>query len=534
MTRRTLPALALALAAMLALAGCGGGGGGSAPPAGDLATAVPPSAPVFAEGAVRPQGSLRTALESSLSKLLGTRDPGAKVVALFDRSNRDTHITYEQDIKPWLGERAGFFVQSFDAEPVAVAQTTNPKTASDSLRKAAIADGHTPHSESYRGVTVEEAGTDSFTTIGGLVATGGLSGVEAAIDASKGSSLADSHAYTSSVADVPSDNVFEAWANPPRIVNELVNEGQLPGSAPRQLRSQLGSLVKEPVVVWGDASPSYLAIEASGASSPGGVSQQSSSLLGSLPGDSWFAFGVHETAEQIKRSFGETNAAARLGARGSAALLRGLSQLGLDPATLSRWVGDVSGFLRGTSILGLGGALVVGTRDPAASAHTLARVEAALRRDRDLVVQALGGGQTGFTMTPRGAPIQVVFTQRSGKVVIGLGQDSVNAALNPPRSLSSSAAFKGASGALGSGISPELYLDFQPIASLLGIPGVITDPQFEQVKPYLARLDYLVAGTGESDGRSLVRIELGVRSGGGSGSGSMSAAGLPRYAAIAP
>jgi hypothetical protein len=137
-------------------------------------------------------------------------------------------------------------------------------------------------------------------------------------------------------------------------------------------------------------------------------------------------------------------------------------------------------------------------------------------------------------MTPRGAPIQIVFTQRDGKVVVGLGQDSVRAALNPPRALSSSAAFKSAAGALGSGLSPELYVDFQPLASLFEIPGVITDPQFQQVKPYLERLNYLVAGAGESGGRALVRIALGVRRGGRSGSGQISGAGLPSYAAIHP
>jgi hypothetical protein len=530
MRLRPLAGTLLGLAATLSFAACGGGGS-SAPPAGDPATAVPASAPLFVEAAVRPQGSTRTALESALSKLLGTSDPGSKVIAYFDH-NAGNHVTYEKDIKPWLGERAAVFFESLRSDPVAVAQTTDPKTATDSLRKAAIADGHTPHPASYRGVSVQEAGSDSFATVGGFLVTGPASGVKAAIDATKGSSLADSQDYTASVADVPEDHFFEVWADPRRVLDDLVRDGQLPAAGASRVRSQLGKLATQPIVVWGEASPGYLAVEASGASS--GAATQPSSTLESLPSDSWLAFAIHETASQVKRGFGESNAAATLGVRGSAAFLRALSQLGLDPATLSRWVGDVSGFLRGSSILGLGGALVVQSRDQAASERTLARIEAVLRRDRDLVVQPLGGGQTGFTMTPRGAPIQVVFTQRDGKVVIGLGQDSVSAALNPPQALSTSAGFKSASSALGSGISPALYLDFQPLASLFEIPGVITDPQFSQVKPYLNRLDYVVAGTGRSGSRSLVRIALGVRAGRGSGSGAVSAAGLPKYAAIQP
>src|SRR5436190_848056 len=531
MSVRAIPALALAVT-ILSLGACGGGGG-STSSASDPAAAVPANAAVFVEAAVRPRGDLEAALRTSLGKLLGTGDPGAKIVAAFDRTNRGNHITYERDLRPWLGERAAIFVQSFQSDPVGVAETTDPKTAVASFRKAAVADGHAPHSTSYRGVTIEQARGDSFTTVGSLALIGSKSGIEAAIDATKGSSLANSEAYASSVSDVPSDNVFTAWADPKRVIAALVRERQLPSAAAARVRSQLGSLATQPAVLWGDASPSYLAVEASAAFSPAVTTQQSSSLLGTLPADAWLAFAVHETAQQVKRSFGESSAAASFGAR-SPALLRALSQLGLDPATLSKWVGSVSGFLRGESILGLGGALVVETRDQAASADTLARIEAALRRDRDVVIQPLGGGRKGFTMTPRGAPIQVVFTQRDGKVVVGLGQDSVNAALNPARPLPSSGRFKAAAGALGSGISPELYLDFQPLASLFEIPGVITDPQFGQVKPYLERLNYLVAGTGESGGRVLVRIALGVRSGGRSGSGQISGAGLPSYAAIHP
>ncbi len=527
--------LALALAAALSLAACGGGGGGtSAPPAGNLATVVPADVPLFVEGAVRPQGGLEAALRSSLGKLLGTPDPGAKIVAAFDRTNRDNHVTYERDLGPWLGERAGVFVQSLHANPVGMAQTSDPKTAVESLRRAAIADGHRPHPSPYRGVTLEEAGGDSFATVGNLVLTGPTSGVKAGVDASKASSLADSAAYQSSLAGVPSDDVFTAWADPKRILGALVSEGQLSSLEATQARSQLGRLASQPVVVWGDASPSYLAIEASGASSAAGASTPSS-LLGSLPSDSWLAFAVHETAAQVKRIFGESSAAASLGAR-SATFLRALSRLGLDPATLSKWVGDVSGFLRGQSILGLGGALVIQTRDAGASALTLRRIETALRRDPNLVIQSarIGGGQAGFTLTPRGAPIQVVFTQNNGEVVIGLGLDSVHAALSPSQGLSGSSAFKAATAALGSGISPQLYLDFQPLASLFEIPGVITDPQFQQVKPYLARLDYLVAGTGQSGGRSLARIALGVRGGRGSSSGNVAARALPKYAALQP
>src|SRR5207247_7231286 len=126
-------------------------------------------------------------------------------------------------------------------------------------------------------------------------------------------------------------------------------------------------------------------------------------------------------------------------------------------------LGDVSGYLSGTSIIGLGGAIVLSTRDQAASAKSLAQLQGAFERDVDVITRPLGGGQTGFTVTPRGSPVQFVFTQRQGKVIAGLGQDSVDAALNSPKTLSDTPGFKAASSALN-GLVPAFYLDFQPIS----------------------------------------------------------------------
>jgi hypothetical protein len=202
--------------------------------------------------------------------------------------------------------------------------------------------------------------------------------------------------------------------------------------------------------------------------------------------------------------------------------------LGVDVGNIGKWLGDVSGYIGGTSIIDLGGAIVVQTRDEAASAKSLAELQRAFERDVDVITRPLAGGQTGFSVTPRGAPVQFVFTQRQGKVIAGLGQDSVDSALNPPSTLADSSAFKAASVGL-EGLPASFYLDFQPISTLLDIPGVSTNPNLQLAKPYLDRLDYLVGGGGVKDGRLLARLVLGVKSGAAS-SGSVASVGAPPYA----
>lgn len=103
-----------ALAAML-VAGCGGGGGG-----GDqLASLVPADVAFYSEAVVRPQGEQRDAIESLASRVGGIDDPGGAIVHQLDveLSNEGAEVTYEDDIAPWLGERAAIFYQSFGSDP---------------------------------------------------------------------------------------------------------------------------------------------------------------------------------------------------------------------------------------------------------------------------------------------------------------------------------------------------------------------------------------------------------------------------------
>ena len=124
------------VAVLLVLASCGGDGGDgpSAPVGPDPATLAPADAPLFAEGVVRPEGDQKEAIDSALSKLLATDDPGTFVVEQLDKAlaGSDAGVTYQDDIEPWLGEQAGFFLETFteDADGAAVVATTAAPSAS--------------------------------------------------------------------------------------------------------------------------------------------------------------------------------------------------------------------------------------------------------------------------------------------------------------------------------------------------------------------------------------------------------------------
>ena len=99
-----------------------------------------------------------------------------------------------------------------------------------------------------------------------------------------------------------------------------------------------------------------------------------------------------------------------------------------------------------------------------------------------------------------------------GKVIAGLGEDSIDTALDPDSTLGDSETFERAADTLD-GATASVFLDFEPIVELIEGTGQATsDPDYQQAKPYLDALDYFTVGTSLDDDRATARIVLGVDS----------------------
>ena len=224
---------------------------------------------------------------------------------------------------------------------------------------------------------------------------------------------------------------------------------------------------------------------------------QESSLLSGFPSDSWFAFAASGAGQSVGQG---------LSAGAPSPIAQALG------SSIGRWAGDIGGFVRGTSLFGIGGALVIKTTDEQASAQTLGSLERVLSRNPAVSVSPLStNGEQGFSLSPSGIPIQFQFVQRDGEVVAGLA-DSVNDVFSPTSSLSDSDAFKAATGALGSDFSPITFIDFGPLFQLVdGFPQAAQDPGYQSAKPYLDHLAYLVLGGHSAGDRASARLVLGLK-----------------------
>ena len=144
----------------------------------------------------------------------------------------------------------------------------------------------------------------------------------------------------------------------------------------------------------------------------------------------------------------------------------------------------------------LGGALVVTSKDPAASKAAIPKLKKLLS-GLDVKTSALSGpgtgGATGFSIDvggPIGGGIQVA--SKDDKFVVAYGASALKDALDGGDQLGDSDPFKTAAGLL-EGAKPSLFLDTPQVVKLLGsVAG--SDEDFAKAKPTLDAFGPAAAG----------------------------------------
>lgn len=495
-------ACAALVAAALAASGCGGGdNNGSSGPG--VASIAPANSSLYADAVLRPEGDQKAQLDSFLSAVLDTSDPGAKITDLinqaFDKNGENK--TFADDVEPWLGDRGGVFTVGFRNNPPAVAavEASDPEAGVKLLESESAST--TP--KEYNGVSYEiDENGDAFGAIGDFVALGDESAFKASIDASKGDSLADSDRYTEAIADVPDDALGSAYLDLNGLIGQVARQQDAPRSVVENVVSKLG--LGDSLVVSATAGDKSVGLDLGGLG--GSTADAPSELLAGLPSDAWFAFGIDDVGKKLNTLVKDLGSVGIPGLSEDTIALAIQQQAGIDLRTdLTDWLGGAAVFVRGTDPANLDGALVLESTDDAAAAQ-------AMNTLRDVVQQQgqgtpkplqLGSGGNGFTLDSPNAAQPINFVQQNGKVVIGFGDAATQEALTPPETLAQAPNFSAASGSIGGG-GPQFYVSVpEALAVLAQEASAKADPQFAMILPYLKRLAYLTAGGG-ADGLKIV------------------------------
>ena len=435
--------LSPALVAALVLSACGGDD--KKPDAGGLAAAVPARAALYAEMVVRP------------------RDPlGRRVVEpLLRAAGAESGVALLRERESWLGERAavaltGAHARARRPDVLAIFASRDDARARSLLEPDSTA-------RSHRGVDYRvRRGRDFAAAVSdGRVLVGSERSLKAAIDATKGDGLADNRQFIQARRAAGTDGLGALYVDPRGLIEDATTAGAV---APTEAQAAIAALAAGGLKAIAarlvtETEKARADVAALGMRPAATTSGASAAALRAAPAGAWFAAGIGDLAAAGEKAIAQIADVGGIGLLGPDTLLRGLKQqTGVDVrADLLAWMGNGTVWATGRG-RGLRAALVIRSKNPAASRRGVAAVAALLQRvGADFrPLQAIRGA---IEVDIPGSTIAVQIAARRDRFAIAAGRGALAAALADAPPLGATARFRAATGALGGGTTPTLFLD---------------------------------------------------------------------------
>lgn len=399
------------------------------------------------------------------------------------------------------------------------------------------------HTSSYRGISYQLGSGVAFGIVARLAVIGTEPALRSVIDTTAGGGLALTHSpsYSKLQAGAPRGALAHLYANP-GAVSEGANKSQAQGTASalaliagqRLLNLSLVPTSNSFALDVDAIAPDSGSTTADGAGGLLSASPEASRALGELPGESWLAVGLGDLGSTLSANAQALQGLTSLGSllTGSSnstpsaglsvpglveGLLKPLTVLGANTAETKRdfasWMGSAGLFASGSGLLELRGGIVIESKSPARSRAAVAKLGAMLRQGGGSVQRTtIAGTDAAVAVHLSGLPVELDIADGrdsagNTKFVIGLGEQSVEATLNPSGTLSGATSYASASAALGEGIKPSVLVEFPTLLGLLEGVGLSEDATIAPLVPYLRALGTL-SGGGKSVGGGIERFRL--------------------------
>jgi hypothetical protein len=561
----------IALASAIVLAGCG-----SSNPRGtsaDPAAVVPASAALYVGASVRPQGTLKDTALSAGRALTGQGDPYLHLLAALQTPG-SPKLSFAHDVAPWLGPNAGVFLSSLHdsgslpslleqgllggssstsfpfgssgAQGAIVLDTSNESAARSFLDSQAAHAG--AHPESFDGTSYRASADGvAFALVKRFAVIGSEAGVHSVIEAAHGAgALAHASDYSKLAGQAPAGALAHIYTSGEGAAS---GESAAAGGQLSQLLSVLaGSHPANVSLIPTSSSLSLAADTLSPASGThtGGLLEadpEAAQAFDELPGEAWLAIGLGHLSSAIDQDAHDIEALTALGSSGPPApstgisfgsllqgLLTPLHALGASTpqarSEFASWMSSAGVFASGANLTELKAGVTISSTNPARSRAAVPELAAQLRKAGAQVSKTtIAGTEAAVSVTISGLPVALDIadgraSNGRAKLVIGIGEQSVAAALDPSTTLAAAAPSAAAAAGLGEGIHPSLLVNFPTFISLLEGIGLVEQPPISQVLPYLRASSSLIGGGRQLGGQAArFRLVLGLQNAAGEASG---------------
>jgi hypothetical protein len=523
----------------LALAGCGSSG--SVAPGPDPTSVVPARTPLYVGALIQPTGVLKTNALADGRKFSHLEEPYEKLLEEL-QSGGPTHFKWAA-VKPWVGQRAGLFIDSIGGSGSALGALTQGLSGSLSAsglenslsggetRGALLLDVSDPagasafvkaqaavagaHPASFHGATFEvDSKGRALGVVGKFVVIGSEAALKSVIETAGGApSLQASTAYSQLSHSTSGAALADVYISP----SALLSAAHPAGKTESQWLGLLEGILSSTGDIYMAIAPTAGSIAVEAVGQPSGSLQQEAAaaqIFGQLPGESWLALGIGDLGKSLGGTGGVLNQLGSLSSAGGlATLLPKISTNGVNvKRDLLSWMGPAGVFASGSSLLNIVAGVEIDSKNPAASRAAVAILAKLLSGSGgSSQTVRVPGAEVAMTVRSANSPLSIDIADGGGKFVIGLGETSIVQAFKPSSTLASSPAYKTAQETLGAGLNPTLMVAFPTLLGFLEGLNLQENQSLGKVIPYLRSLDMLTGGSGRSGNLIRSRLVLGLR-----------------------
>jgi hypothetical protein len=245
-----------------------------------------------------------------------------------------------------------------------------------------------------------------------------------------------------------------------------------------------------------DAEPGLLRLDSAafgngGAPSSGG---SGADALAALPGDAWLGVGVGDVGGTINGFLDRVTQKGGLAGVGLQALLGQAQQgLGLDiRRDVLGWMGDAGVYVAGTSDDDRRAAVVIASKDPAASQRAVRALEPLAKRSGDVRSLNDPGVDAGFAVRRDHSDDELLVASAGNRVVIAVGRRALTEALaSGGTRLGDAPAFRDAASKLSGDVRPSFFVDVQRLAAAKHDSG----DRARELREHLGAFDAVIGGS---------------------------------------
>jgi hypothetical protein len=507
-------AIAAVLAAALAVAGCGGSSSGGS--SGEPASLAPQSTLIYVEADMSPEAKVSEEINELTSSVFGIENLGDFIAEKLEKSGitEGEEFSVEEEVKPWLGEKAGLFLKELHGEDFTgggiVLETTDPGEAEAFLEKFAEK-GKKAEVGEFEGnkYWVDSDGTSVIGVIGDYLAYGETKAYfeEMVEDSEGGESLSESEKFKTAMEAAPEAGVGRVYVDLGGSIHGVDAETKSFFSL-IQIEPQHSTLV-------GTIIPGSEQVELDVTTDIGKGAVQSgdaSKLLESLPATAVLGFATPDFGKSFSEGIHEFSEAGVPGRFEPGELEGALEQIGINLESLGENLGDAGGFVEGSSVGNIGGAMVIETNNAAEAKQLIGGIGLVLQATGTEGVTATNGEITGFSVHSKKLGNQpLIFGSAGEEIVIAYGAKAAARALkSSTKTLGTTADFEAAKSTLGS--TPiGLFIDGGPGLRLLeGVLSPEDQEKFATARPYLQKIAYAAVGSEKKGETTTAKVIVGL------------------------